>query len=58
MRQMQRLLAARGYDIGEIDGKIGPRTRHAIRSFQTARGLPVTGAVDVDLLEILSGRPV
>jgi membrane-bound lytic murein transglycosylase B len=31
---LQGLLAQRGYDPGEIDGVIGPKTRTAIRSFQ------------------------
>jgi membrane-bound lytic murein transglycosylase B len=36
--EMQQLLAQRGYDIGEPDGLLGPRTRIAIRSFQAATG--------------------
>jgi membrane-bound lytic murein transglycosylase B len=36
--EMQQLLARRGYDIGEPDGLLGPRTRIAIRSFQAATG--------------------
>jgi hypothetical protein len=36
--EMQQLLARRGYDIGEPDGLLGPRTRVAIRNFQAATG--------------------
>jgi membrane-bound lytic murein transglycosylase B len=36
--EMQQLLAQRGYDIGEPDGLLGPRTRIAIRNFQAATG--------------------
>ena len=36
--EMQQLLARRGYDIGEPDGLLGPRTRIAIRNFQVAIG--------------------
>jgi membrane-bound lytic murein transglycosylase B len=36
--EMQQLLAQRGYDIGEPDGLLGPRTRIAIRNFQAASG--------------------
>jgi membrane-bound lytic murein transglycosylase B len=36
--EMQQLLARRGYDIGEPDGLLGPRTRIAIRNFQSATG--------------------
>ena len=36
--EMQQLLARRGYDIGEPDGLLGPRTRIAIGNFQVATG--------------------
>ena len=36
--EMQELLARRGFDIGEPDGLLGPRTRIAIRNFQAATG--------------------
>ena len=36
--EMQQLLARRGFDIGEPDGLLGPRTRIAIRNFQVAAG--------------------
>jgi peptidoglycan hydrolase-like protein with peptidoglycan-binding domain len=35
---MQELLARRGYEIGEPDGLLGPRTRLAIRNYQAATG--------------------
>jgi membrane-bound lytic murein transglycosylase B len=36
--EMQQLLARRGYDVGEPDGLLGPRTRIAICNFQAANG--------------------
>jgi len=36
--EMQQLLARRGYDVGEPDGLLGPRTRLAIRNFQASIG--------------------
>jgi len=33
-QDLQNLLAARGYDPGDNDGVIGPKTRVAIRQFQ------------------------
>ena len=36
--ELQQLLARRGYDVGEPDGLLGPRTRIAIRNFQVAAG--------------------
>jgi lytic murein transglycosylase len=42
-RELQTLLIARGYDIGEADGIIGSRTRAAIEAFQASVGLPADG---------------
>ena len=43
---VQRRLSERGYYAAEIDGLAGPRTRDAVRRFQSDAGLPVTGTVD------------
>src|SRR5690606_2162936 len=42
-RELQRLLIARGHDIGEVDGIIGSASREAIRAEQARLGLPVDG---------------
>ncbi len=42
-REIQKLLLARGYDIGEADGLIGNNTRRAISDFQTQNGLIADG---------------
>ncbi|TSE29393.1 peptidoglycan-binding protein [Tepidimonas taiwanensis] len=42
----QRKLAQLGYDVGTPDGKMGNRTRQALRSFQASRGLPQSGQLD------------
>lgn len=47
---VQRQLQQRGYYTAAIDGRAGPATRHAVRDFQAAAGLPVTGVVDSRLL--------
>ena len=47
---MQRLLAELGYDPGPADGVMGPRTRAAIRAFQTTVGLPADGRLSNSLL--------
>ncbi len=49
-RQLQAGLNTLGYDAGEPDGKIGPRTRNALRAFQIARGLPADGFATTDVL--------
>ncbi len=41
--EIQRLLAALGYDPGPIDGKIGKNARSAIRAFEKDQGLQVLG---------------
>ncbi|WP_306147262.1 MULTISPECIES: peptidoglycan-binding protein [unclassified Roseibium] len=43
---LQMRLTAHGFACGEIDGIIGVKTLHALRAFQGARGLPVSGAAD------------
>ena len=50
---VQTELARRGYYHGPIDGEIGSGSREAIRSFQKAEGLPVTGLIDPRLLKAL-----
>lgn len=40
---MQQLLAATGFDPGEIDGQFGPNTYAALKAFQAAAGIDVDG---------------
>ena len=40
---VQRSLALLGFNVGAVDGKIGPRTRGAIRDYQAANGTQATG---------------
>lgn len=42
----QRKLLQLGYDVGTPDGKMGNRTRAALRAFQASRNLPQTGQLD------------
>lgn len=44
-RGLQQQLAQRGFDPGKIDGISGPRTKAAIKAFQTANGLTADGIV-------------
>jgi Putative peptidoglycan binding domain len=43
---VQQELARLGYYHGPVDGVMGPKTRQAIRWFQSVDKLPVTGLVD------------
>ncbi|ESR27393.1 lytic murein transglycosylase [Lutibaculum baratangense] len=54
--QLQRLLIAAGYNIGEPDGKIGPATREGIRSAQQRFGMEPTGRAGQKLYRALGGR--
>lgn len=42
----QQSLKEQGYDIGKPDGRWGPRTEDALRSFQNAHGIDATGQLD------------
>lgn len=56
-REVQRRLADRGYDVGEIDGKIGLKTRQAIKAMQQKYGLPADSYPTPELLAALRDRP-
>lgn len=53
---VQEMLNNLGYDAGPNDGLMGPKTRGAIREFQTDAGLPVTGRIDSELLAQLQSN--
>ncbi len=53
---LQELLIAEGYDPGEPDGKIGPKSRAAIREAEKTLGLPVTGRAARRIYRALGGR--
>lgn len=55
-KDLQRLLARRGYDVGTIDGVVGGKTLAAIAAYQKANGLPVTAQPSQALLEHLRRR--
>ena len=56
-KELQQLLAKRGYDVGKIDGVIGASTRVAVREMQQKFGLPADGYPTPELLEHLqAGR--
>ncbi|WP_010140789.1 lytic murein transglycosylase [Oceanicola sp. S124] len=53
MKLLQQKLAARGHDVGEIDGILGAGTRAAVRAVQGELGLPVDGWPTAALLNRL-----
>ncbi len=52
-REVQKRLADRGYDIGEIDGMIGAKSRVAISEFQTSIGVKADGRAGQRVLQAL-----
>jgi len=61
VRDIQRMLTELGYRPGGVDGKMGDRTRQAIRRYQSNTGLPVDGhpsrALHEHLLETTGAAP-
>ncbi|OZI57399.1 lytic transglycosylase [Bordetella genomosp. 4] len=52
-RELQTLLIARGFDIGQPDGMIGARTREALKSIQRDAGLTPDGRAGMKSLQWL-----
>jgi lytic murein transglycosylase len=53
-KELQALLAKRGYDIGgQPDGDIGTKSKAAIADFEQRAGMPVNGRASVKVLEAL-----
>ena len=54
VRQVQEALKKHGHEPGPIDGIMGPRTRQALRAFQSKNGLKQTGTLDAATREKLN----
>ena len=54
--ELQQHLARSGYDVGEPDGRFGPRTRNALRAFQAAVGATPDGFATASILDRLRSR--
>jgi peptidoglycan hydrolase-like protein with peptidoglycan-binding domain len=58
VRQAQKVLKEKGFDVGEVDGVLGPRTRKALIAFQRQQRLEASGQIDqqtASALGILNG---
>ena len=56
IKQAQESLKTEGFHPGSIDGRLGPRTRRAIRAYQARAGLPPTGVLDAATFHRLAPR--
>ena len=57
-RELQRLLIARGFDVGEPDGAVGALTRGAIKQIEAKLGMAQTGRPGEKVLRALKGGRV
>lgn len=55
-KELQVLLAKRGFDIGQPDGKLGAGTRKAVKEVQKKFGFPADSYPTPELLSSLRGR--
>ena len=53
----QQSLKEKGYDAGKPDGRWGPKTEEALRSFQSANGIDATGQLDYPTMVALGITP-
>lgn len=53
--ELQQLLERHGFDVGEPDGRMGPKTRDALRDFQIRIGRVPDGFASAGVLERLRG---
>jgi hypothetical protein len=55
VKELQQLLVRRGYEVGEVDGKLGAATRGSVKAAQMKLGLPADSYPTPELLERLRG---
>lgn len=55
-KELQSLLKARGYEVGEVDGKLGLATRASVKKVQQKLGLPADSYPSPELLTRLQTR--
>ena len=57
IKTVQQSLSDKGYDVGPVDGILGPRTRSSIRQYQASEKLLVTGRLDAETVGKLGVEP-
>ena len=52
--QIQQALNEQGFNVGTVDGQMGPRTKAALKQFQQQKGLQASGKLDQQTLAALT----
>jgi len=55
-KELQTLLAQRGYDVGKVDGILGLQSRSAVKAMQVRYGLPADSWPTAELLARMRTR--
>lgn len=55
IKELQQILVSKGYDVGEVDGKLGRATREAVKQEQIKMGWPADSYPTVQFLQKLGG---
>jgi len=58
VREAQALLNGLGFNTGRPDGLIGKRTRDAVKAFEYEIGMPQTGKVNSNLIQLLKSQKI
>ena len=53
IKELQKILVSRGYDVGEVDGKLGRASRAAVKAEQIKMGWPADSYPTVEFLDAL-----
>jgi hypothetical protein len=56
IRKVQEALKQQGFNIGDVDGKLGRHTKDALIAFQKQHGFQTTGKLDRQTLQALNAR--
>ncbi len=58
VEELQRRLTAAGFDCGEVDGRFGEQTYHAVEDYEQSRSIAADGVVDIRVwAALLTGQP-
>ena len=55
IKELQQLLVRRGYEVGEVDGKLGAASRASVKAAQMKFGLPADSYPTSELIDRLRG---